>query len=297
MPDIEMRLGKDMLVLSAPIDAALERYGVNSEDLEFMNLVEPDSVRDIMRLELVAGAQCLVLGTKHMTPAQLAAHGMEDRARELVIALFTVAAQVRPQHILVELANCGLPLDASSKDSLNEHRAQYAQSARYFESETFDAYYLQGFEDTVALKCALMGIRQASDRPIFASVRVQDNGMLTKRGSLEEAAAIMEEYGATVAGICSVHDIDTTVSLTKRLCEACSLPTLVEFDVIERNEKQGRATKENPSYCADCMVEAATKARRAGAQFLRAVGKASPAYTGALVAASMGFDCIERTHE
>ena len=142
-----------------------------------------------------------------------------------------------------------------------------------------------------------MGIRQASDRPIFASVRVQDNGMLTKRGSLEEAAAIMEEYGATVAGICSVHDIDTTVSLTKRLCEACSLPTLVEFDVIERNEKQGRATKENPYYCADCMVEAATKARRAGAQFLRAVGKASPAYTGALVAASMGFDCIERTHE
>ena len=291
MADIEMRFNRDMLVLSSDLRAGLNRLGVDSEnDLEFMNLVEPDSIRDLLRLELTAGAQCLVLGTRHMTPAQLAARGMDGRAKELAVAIFTVASQLKPQHILVELAPCELPLDASSKNSLNEHRSQYAEAGRTFAKENFDAFYLQGFTDTVDLKCALMGLRQVSDKPIFASVEVDGKGTLPKRGTLEEAVEVMEEFQASVAGICVAAGIESAVELAKRMNAATSLPKLVELYVTERNEKQGEATAENPYYCADCMVEAATKLRGAGVQFLRAVGKASPAYTGALVAATYGFD-------
>ncbi len=80
MADIALRFHKDMLVLSSSVSAALERQGVDAEtDLEFMNLVEPDSIKDILNLEKTAGAQCLVLGTRNITPAQLAQRGMEDR--------------------------------------------------------------------------------------------------------------------------------------------------------------------------------------------------------------------------
>ena len=43
---------------------------------------------------------------------------------------------------------------------------------------------------------------------------------------------------------------------------------------------------------ADALADAALKLRAAGAQFLRACGEATPAYTGALAVAAMGRDCL-----
>ncbi|MBQ2681528.1 MAG: hypothetical protein IJF97_06295, partial [Eggerthellaceae bacterium] len=73
MPDIELRFGKDMLVLSAPIDAVLARQGIDSaRDRQYLNLMEPDVVQDALNLEMVAGAQCLVTTTEDITRARLA---------------------------------------------------------------------------------------------------------------------------------------------------------------------------------------------------------------------------------
>ena len=293
MADIQMRFHRDMLVLSASVAAALARQGVNVDrDLEFTNLIEPDSVQDALRMEKAAGAPALVLATRNMTPAQLAQRNMEERAFELSVAAFTVAESLHPQHVLVELAPCGLPLDASSKDSLLENKDQYVRAARVFEKSAFDAYLLTDFDDTVALKCALMGIRQVSDRPVFASVTVDAQGALARRGTLEEALAVMEEFGASVAGFTTGAPLDDVCALTRRAAQATDLPLLVQLHVACKDPKQGEATAENPYYCADTMVQAAVRLRAEGAQFLRAVGDASPAYTGALAATLSGLDVV-----
>ena len=65
MPDIALRFHKDMLVLSSPVAVVLARQGFDVEhDLEFANLVEPEAVRDALRLNKMAGAQCLVATRK-----------------------------------------------------------------------------------------------------------------------------------------------------------------------------------------------------------------------------------------
>ena len=95
MPDIALRFHKDMLVLSSPVAAVLARQGFDVEhDLEFANLVEPEAVRDALRLNKVAGAQCLVANTASITPARLAHHGMEDRAVEIVRAGLATAREL-----------------------------------------------------------------------------------------------------------------------------------------------------------------------------------------------------------
>ena len=91
-------------------------------------------------------------------------------AQQLAHAAITAAQGVKPQHLLAEIGPCGLPLDASSKASLNENRAQYANAARAFADEEIDAFFLNGFSSIADLKCALMGLAQVSDRPVFASV-------------------------------------------------------------------------------------------------------------------------------
>ena len=126
MPDIELRFNKDMLVLSAPIDAMLARQGIDSSrDRQYLNLMEPDVIHDALNLEVVAGANCLVTTTEDITQARLAHVRMDGDAARLAGAAFSIASELKPHHVLAEIGPCDLPLDASSKASLNEHRGQY----------------------------------------------------------------------------------------------------------------------------------------------------------------------------
>lgn len=171
MADIQMRFHKDMLVVSAPLDAALAAQGIAVEyDRPYLNLVEQDSLEDALRLESIAGAQCMVTATEDITPARLAHGRMEADAQRIAAAALEAVQSVNPQHILAAIGPCGLPLDGSSKASLNENRSQYAAAAHAFDGLGFDAFLLDGFTSLDDLKCALMGVAQVSDKPVFASV-------------------------------------------------------------------------------------------------------------------------------
>ncbi len=296
MPDIALRFHKDMLVLSAPVLPALERLGVDVDrDAELTLLLEPDTFEEFYKMEAIAGAQCIVAGTGALTPARLTQARMEDRGAELVRLALRAVSAARPQHVLVEIGPCGLPLDASSKASLVENRDQYARAGRLLEGAEFDAFFLEGFEDAVDLKCALMGLRKVSDKPIVVSVNVEADGALcSDRGTLEDAFAVAGEFGASVAGFSTSAGQDEAVELTRRAAATTNLPVLVELQVGVRDSRQQGPTPESPYYSPDMMVPAADALRAAGAQFLRAVGNATPAYTGALAATTLGLDARPR---
>lgn len=187
MPDIELRFHKDMLVVSAPADAVLARQGINAaRDRQYLNLMEPDAMCDALRLEVIAGAQCLTTPTEDITRARLAHLNMDGDVSRLAQAALDIVNELKPQHVLVEIGPCGLPLDSASKASLNENRGQYADAARAFAGGSFDAFFLNGFTNLVDLKCALMGVSQASGKPVFASVTI---GALADTASTAVAAS------------------------------------------------------------------------------------------------------------
>lgn len=294
MPDITLRLHKDMLVLSSSVVSAFERLEIDVErDFEMTMLIEPETLEEAYKLEHMVGAQCLVAATATLTPARLAHANMEGRAQELADIALTAVRQMKPQHLLVEMGPCGLPLDPSSKASLRENLDQYARHARLFDGQEFDAFFLNGFASCDDLKCALMGVRKVSDAPVFASVEVCANGALAGgRGTIEDAVAVMSEYGACVAGFSTKAGQDEACALAARAAEATALPLLAQLDVVRRDARQQGPTAENPYHCADSMMAAADALRRAGVQFLRAVGDATPAYTGALFATTTGLDAL-----
>ncbi len=303
MADINLRFYKDMLVLSAPVLPALQRFGIDvARDTEITLLLEPDTYEEAYRLEWIAGAQCFVTCTEMLTPARLAHIGMENSARELAHSALSVLKLFKPQHVLVEIGSCGLPLDGSSQASLKENFNQYERAGRLFEQEEFDAFFLNGFKTSTNLKCALMGLRAVSDRPIFASVDVQADGMLASgRETLEQAAAVMNEYGAQVAGFATAAPQKEALVLADRLAACTNLPLLVQIVVPYRDtddHHRQHADNDIPYETADSMMEIAEAMYAKGVQFLRAAGNATPAYTGALVAASAGLDvCISENDE
>ena len=100
MPDIQLRFHRDMLVLSSPVAPVLARQGfTEAGDVEYATLMEPEAVEDALRLNLVAGAQCLVTETAGMTPARLAHHGMADRMPELAKAALDTANTTANRYI------------------------------------------------------------------------------------------------------------------------------------------------------------------------------------------------------
>ena len=233
MPDIQLRFHRDMLVLSSPIAPVLARQGFELDgDVEYATLMEPEAVEDALRLNLMAGVQCLVTETAGMTPARLAHRGMAERLPELARAAVSCAAKLRPQHVLVELGPCGLPLDASSKASLNENRDQYARAARAFEGLSLDGFFLNGFSSPSDLKCALMGLRQVSGLPVFASVNVGVDGMLADgRHGFDEALDVMAEFEASVAGFCTQAPVE-------RVCAAGGEAALARARAARRRGAQ-----------------------------------------------------------
>lgn len=292
MPDIALRFNKDMLVLSSPVEPVLERQGIDvGEGLELTSILEPENVEEALRLSQVAGAQCLVANTVGITPARLAENRLEDHAAEIAKSALSIVRKFTPQHTFVEIGPCGLPLDASSKNSLKENRDQYARAARLFADLGFDAYFLNGFAVPADLQCAIQGVRDVCDMPVIASVDVDAEGLLADgRHSFEDALGVMLDCGASVAGFATPAPLERAQSFARRACGLGGAPVLAQLVVRRIDAKQDEATDENPYYCADTMVQAASALRAAGAQFLRAAGAATPAYTGALVAASEGLD-------
>ena len=211
MADIELRFNRDMLVLSAPVDSTLARQGIDAaRDREYLNLMEPDVVLDALRLEALAGAQCLVTTTEDITRARLSHVNMDADAARLAQAALGIAAELKPQHVLAEIGPSGLPLDATSEASLEESRGQYADAARAFGDGAFDAFFLNGFANVVDMKCAIEGVRQASGKPVFASMTVGNLPLAqeaaspvraeTEAGEPPLAGHLAESYPFAVAG-------------------------------------------------------------------------------------------------
>lgn len=290
MPDIELRFNNDMLVLSAPIDATLARQGVDvTRDREYLNLMEPDVVADALRLESIAGAQCLVTPTEDITRTRLAHMNMDGDAPRLAQAALGIANGLAPQHVLAEIGPCGLPLDASSKASLNENRRQYADAARAFAGGAFDAFFLNGFTRIADLKCALMGVAQASGKPVFASFAPGSDAEWV------EAVDVMADLGATVVGFETEAPVDQAVAYARTARDRIVLPVLAQLRVGEPSPDAAKGllpVDEIGAYTPDTLPFAAAKLRAAGAQFLRAAGAARPACTAALAAATQGLNVM-----
>ena len=107
MADLALRFGKDMLVVSSPIQEALRRAGIESaRDQALALLVEPETIEEAYRMETVAGPQCMVTPVADFTPARLVAVGAEGKGEALAEAALAVMAEFKPQHTLVEIAVC-----------------------------------------------------------------------------------------------------------------------------------------------------------------------------------------------
>lgn len=294
MPDISLRFHKDMLTMSSPLEPTLRRAGFDMAfGIDLMCALEPEAVHEALNLQHAAGAPCMVTPTNGITVARLAHHRAAEKQVEIAQAAKRAVLEFKPQHAIAEIGPTGLPIDPSSATSLKANRDQYAAAVRAFGAEGIDAFFLNGMVSLDDMRCAIMGARMVCDTPIIASLNVDAQGSVAERNQpIEEAASVMEDLEASVVGFRTAAAPEAVLPVLKRVCAATELPVLVQLEVGEQDKRQYGPTLENPYYTPDTMMRAAALLRAGGAQVLRAVGNATPAYAGALSVACMGLDCI-----
>ena len=97
MPDIMMRLGRDVLVLDGAMGTMLQRAGLPAGECpELLNVTAPEMVADVHRLYGLAGADCVTTNTFGGSRPKLAEYGFGDRVDELNRAAVRIAERPAP---------------------------------------------------------------------------------------------------------------------------------------------------------------------------------------------------------
>ncbi len=293
MPDIALRFNRDMLVLSTPLDYQLASQGFDQPtDREYVALCEPELIEEAYKLERVIQTPCFVTATEGITQARLAHARFEGQSGEMARIAYEIAASFTPQHIIAAVGPSGLPLDPSSAASLKQSRQQYQQAVKCLIEYPFDAVFFSAFSNLTDAQCALMGARAVYDGPLMITVSPSLDGTFPDGRGLAEAVALCDEYGSDVIGISSAVPPDILEQHVRVMAKATAKSLMVEVVVGRVDKRQFEPTAENPYPTASEIAPVAWRLRAAGAQFLRAAGAATPAYTGALLATVSGHDVV-----
>lgn len=299
MPDIQLRFNKDMLVLSTPIDYQLQAQGFSEPgDREYVALCEPELIEETYKLEKIMETPCLVTATDGITRARLAYARFEKQADEMARIAYELGSSFSPQHLIAAIGPTGLPLDPTMASSVKQSRAQYREAAEILTRYPFDALYLTGFTTLEDVKCALYGVHEArsgetsteSSIPVFISLIVGSDGLLSDGITLEDAVQTCDSLGADVIGVMSGALPSVLVGFARTMRTVTKKPLLFDILVNRIDSRQFEPTEENAYPTADSIFAAACALQQVGVQFLRASGNATPSYTGALNAAVLGND-------
>ncbi len=293
MPDIALRFNRDMLVLSTSLDYQLTSQGFDKpSDREYVALCEPELIEEAYKLEAVIETPCFVTATEGITKARLAHMRFENQAEEMARIAYETAASFTPQHIFAAIGPTGLPIDPSSASSLKQSRQQYQEAVQCLAQHPFDAVFFSGFARLADAQCALMGARAVYDGPLMITLCPTYEGGFPDGSSLDEAVALCDEYGADVIGIASSATPAVLEQQVRLMAQATAKPLMVEVVVGRVDKRQMEPTVENPYPSPQDMMHLAWNLRTAGVQFMRAVGAATPAYTGVLTATLSGHDVV-----
>ena len=236
-----------------------------------LNLTEPQLVRDIHEEYLLAGAELLETNTFGANAVRLKRFGLETKVAEINTAAVKIARAaadaIREKHahdafIAGALGPLGLPQAERDAEVMT---AAYREQVEALAKAGVDLFVVETMTSMAEAKSALDAIRAVSTLPIVAMITVTDAGNVNDGASPEDAARLLEEWGANAVG-CNCSDGPQLVLDTiERMRKATSLPIAAMPNAGVPSCVDGRSIYlSSPEYLASF----ARKAMRVGATFV-----------------------------
>lgn len=282
MPDIEMRLGRDVLVVDGAMGTMLQRGGVPAEQCpEQLNVTAPEIIADIHHNYVLAGADCVSTNTFGGTRAKLDEYGLGDQVVELNRAAVRIARKSGAQHVLADVGPTGRVLAPLGKAGFDEVFAMFVEQIEALAAEEPDAIFIETMTDIAEARCAVLAARSVCDLPVFASVSFGLSGRMELSGTdPATAAVILEAAGASVVGMNCGLGPEQMLPLVEQMAEATSLPLIVQPNAGLPTLVDGKTVFPGTP---DEMGLAAARFVELGASLVGSCCGSTPTFTGAIV--------------
>ena len=165
---------------------------------EILNLTRPDVVRDIHAAYLEAGADMVSTNTFGCAPYVLGEYGLADRAYEIALAAGRLAREAAGTRFAIGAMGPGTrSISVTRNVTFEEVRQGYKVQARGLIDGGVDALMLETAQDTLNVKAAAIGIREAlaeagATLPLMISGTIEPMGTMLAGQGVEALYVALE---------------------------------------------------------------------------------------------------------
>ena len=212
-----------ILVLDGAMGTMIQNRGLTAADFggpkyegcnEQLNLTRPDVVADIHAAYLEAGADLISTNTFGCAPYVLAEYGLADRCNDITLAAARICRAAvdraftgdRPRFALGAMGPGTRTITVTANVTFEEVRDGYYRQARALIEGGVDALLLETCQDTLNVKAAAIGVRQAMAEagvslPLMVSGTVEPMGTMLAGQDVDALYASLEHLGLFSIGL------------------------------------------------------------------------------------------------
>lgn len=232
------KLGKEVMIFDGAFGTELEKRGIMSKIPEMLNITHPDQIAEIHRSYIEAGCDFITTNTFGANRIKMP---NEDRKAVIEAAIALASRHRTSQYVMMDIGPLGkmlYPMGELSFDDAYEAFKEMVVIAR----DRVDGFILETFSDLYELKCALLAVKENSDKPVFTTMTFDGTGHTLTGTSPRILAELASNMGADAIGVnCSLGPQDLQ-PIVKELLQYCDKPVLVQPNRGMPHILAGRAT-------------------------------------------------------
>jgi 5-methyltetrahydrofolate--homocysteine methyltransferase len=216
MDRLRAALAERVLVLDGAMGTMLQSAGLTAGDFggpqyegcnEHLNLTRPEVVRAIHRAYREAGADLISTNSFGCAPYVLGEYGLAERAWEIARTAAVLAREVAGERFVLGAMGPGTrSITVTRNVTFDEVRRAYAVQAAGLLAGGVDALLLETQQDTLNLKAAALGVRDALREtgraaPLMVSATIEPTGTMLAGQGVEALYVALQHLGLFSIGL------------------------------------------------------------------------------------------------
>ncbi|MEJ5228821.1 MAG: homocysteine S-methyltransferase family protein [Pseudothermotoga sp.] len=198
--------------------------------IELLNITAPETVRDLQKDYIKAGANILLTNTFSANRLKLRAHGAEDDFERINHKAVEIARSVcGNQLVFGDISSTGNLVKPLGPIDFDEAYEIFKEQASVLIDAGVDGIIIETMIDLKELKAAILAVRDLSTEiPLIAHMTFEEDGKSVTGTSVEIFATLMNDLDVDVVGINCTLEPKQMLSVFSRLAKYCKKPLSVE---------------------------------------------------------------------
>jgi len=252
LPDFRAYYEEHPVVFDGAMGTMLYAKGIYINQVyDELNLSNPTIVQQVHHEYIDAGAMVIETNTFGANRFKLSPHGLADKIEAINFQGVKIARQVAGDKVYVagSIGPLGIRLEPWGKTSVEEAEEAFTEQAKGLLAGGVDLFILETFYDLNEIHQAIRAVRKLTDKPIIASMTINEDGNALYGTSPDVFAPKLEAWGADIIGLnCSVGP-KAMFDAIERIHQICHKPLIVQPNAGMPRAVDGRMIYLcNPAY-------------------------------------------------